>query len=106
MKQNMTKPIKRPTGSVLMHKADEWEVRITPMNKVFVFNTLKDVTQWPYLDKKGTVKFEAVHSGNRPSTDPPQPIQDTVRKLLLAKRNIRQHHGDDFRETESQYVYS
>ena len=88
-----------------MHQLGEWEVRITPMNKVFVLNTTTDQTQWPYLDKKGTAKFEAVHSGRR-ATDPPQAIIDTVKRLLAAKRTIRQRHSDDFKETETQYTYS
>ena len=92
-------------GSVLLHKLNEWEVRLTPMNKVFVVNTERDQTQWPYLDKKGTVKFEVVHSGKR-ANDPPQAIQDTVKRVLLSKRNIRLRHNEDFTETENQYVFS
>lgn len=105
LKSKITPAVMAPRGSILMHKLNEWEVRLTPMNKVFVFNSLRDQIQWPYLDKKGTAKLTVAHSGVK-STEPPQAILDTAKRILTAKRTIRQSHSEDFVETESQHVYS
>lgn len=100
-KKDMIKS-KQPAGSVLLHKLGVWEVRITPLNKIFIFNEEKSQLHWPFLGKNGAVKF----TGSQ-SYSPPQAILDTVKKGLFAKRAVRQQHGEDFDEGGAeQYVFN
>lgn len=90
-------------SSALLRASGPWEVRLTPLNKVFVLNTSNEQTLWPFLDKRSVVQFGAV---NRGKAQPPEEIQKACEDLLKKQRMIRSQHHDDFVETSDQYTFN
>lgn len=98
------KSITAPSGSVLLHKLDDWEVRLSPTNKVFLTNITDNLTRWPFLLRGSQVKFEIINGAK--ANTPPEEIMATLKKVLAAKQKLRRSHSEDFKDTKEQYTFN
>jgi hypothetical protein len=91
-------------GSVRLARIAGVEIRLTPINTIFILMKVRGKASifWPSL--KGTSLW--VESPEVTNLRLPKPAADKVLQLLLTQKKVREENALDWDEDEAVYTYS